>query len=856
MREDYSSLGDSWEHFPHDHAPSRTYRWGEDGLLGICDRECRICFALVLWNGRDPILKERLFGLANPQGNHGEDVKEAYFYLDSTPTHSFMRALYKYPQAEFPYGRLLDENRKRGLHDREFEIEETGVFDGDRYFDVFAEYAKASPNDVLIRVRAVNRGPERATLHLLPTLWFRNTWAWGRTGEGYWPKPALRRDGGRHIVADHSKLGRFRLHLEPRSPGVWPPLLFTENETNVARLYGKQVRKTFAKDGIQDYVLRGQKDAVNPAGTGTKAAAHHVLDLAPGEEAVVRLRLTAENEIKGPSFGEEFERTFEEREREADEFFESRIDSALGAEEKRIARQAYAGLLWNKQFYHYVVKDWVEGDPSQPQPPEERHRGRNTDWVHLSNRDVLSMPDKWEYPYYAAWDLAFHMLPFARVDPRFSKEQLVLLLREWFMHPSGQIPAYEFSFSDVNPPVHAWATWRVFKIGASGTERDRVFLSRVFQKLLINFTWWVNRKDPQGRHIFAGGFLGLDNIGLFDRSRPLPAGGCLDQADGTAWMAFYCATMLSMALELSKDNPATEDIASKFFEHFISICDAMNSLGGAGLWDEEDGFYYDKLLANGQVIPLRIRSMVGIIPLFAVEVLEQELLERLGGFKKRMDWFLENRQDLASHISYLDRGGDNLRLLAIPSRGRLERVLHYILDENEFLSPYGIRSLSKFHEKNPYVLRFEGGEYRVEYESGESHSRLFGGNSNWRGPVWFPVNYLLIEALERYYRFYGDTLLVECPTGSGNLMNLLQVAQEISRRLARLFLPDAEGGRPCHGGDPRFRADPHWKDLLLFHEYFDGDTGRGIGAKHQTGWTALVIRCLEDLATARRAKSP
>ena len=854
MREDYSALGDSWEHFPHDHAASRTYRWGEDGLLGICDRECRICFALALWNGRDPILKERLFGLANPQGNHGEDVKEAYFYLDSTPTHSFVRGLYKYPQAEFPYARLIDENRKRGLQDRELELEDTGIFDGGRYFDVFAEYAKASPNDVLIRVRVVNRGPERAAIHLLPTLWFRNTWAWGRTGEGYWPKSTLRRDGGRHIVADHSQLGRFRLHVEPRAPGAWPPLLFTENETNVARLYGKQVRKSFVKDAFHDYVVRGQKDAVNPAGTGTKAAVHHVLDLAPGEEAVVRLRLTAENEIKGPAFGEEFERTFSEREWEAEAFYHGRMDPGLTPEEKRIARQAYAGLLWNKQFYHYGVKDWLEGDPSQPPPPEERGRGRNTDWVHLSNRDVLSMPDKWEYPYYAAWDLAFHMLPFARVDTRFSKEQLVLLLREWYMHPSGQIPAYEFSFSDVNPPVHAWATWRAFKIGAAGKQRDRVFLSRVFQKLLINFTWWVNRKDPQGRHIFAGGFLGLDNIGLFDRSRPLPAGGCLDQADGTAWMAFYCATMLSMALELSKDNPATEDIASKFFEHFISICDAMNSLGGAGLWDEEDGFYYDKLLANGQVIPLRIRSMVGIIPLFAVEVLEQELLERLTGFKKRMDWFLENRQDLAAHISYLDRGGDNLRLLAIPSRGRLERVLHYILDENEFLSPYGIRSLSKFHEKNPYVLKFQGGEYRVEYEAGESHSRLFGGNSNWRGPVWFPVNYLLIEALERYYRFYGDTLLVECPTGSGKLMNLLQVAQEISRRLAHLFLPDAEGGRPCHGGDPRFRADPHWKDLLLFHEYFDGDTGRGIGAKHQTGWTALVIRCLEDLAAARRGK--
>ncbi len=855
VREDYSPDGTAWDYFPHDHARSRAYRWGEDGLLGITDRECRLCFALALWNGRDPILKERLFGLAGPEGNHGEDVKEVYFYLDSTPTHSYMKALYKYPQREYPYARLVEETRRRGRDDPELELADTGIFDDGRYFDVLAEYAKAAPNDILVRITVSNRGADAATLHLLPTLWFRNTWSWGRVGEGYWPKPSLRRDGDRQIVADHQSLGRFRAVVEPLAARPASPLLFTENETNGRRLFGGTKGSPFVKDSFHDFVIHGRKDAVNPAGSGTKAAAHYALDLPAGGEVTVRLRLTAEAEIEGPPFGEGFDEVFADRVREADAYYESRIPEGLTEEARRVVRQGHAGLLWSKQFYHYVVKDWLEGDPGQPPPPASRCRGRNADWTHLFNRDVISMPDKWEYPWYAAWDLAFHMLPFTRTDPHFAKEQLVLFLREWYMHPNGQMPAYEFNLFDVNPPVHAWASWRVFKITGARGERDRIFLSRVFQKLLINFTWWVNRKDFEGNHIFSGGFLGLDNIGVFDRSQPLPTGGHLEQADGTAWMAFYCATMLAMALELSKDNPATEDVASKFFEHFVAICDAMNSLGGTGLWDEEDGFYYDEIHVDGRMVPLKVRSMVGIIPLFAVEVLEQETIDGLKGFSRRMKWFLKNRSDLAAHISYMDRGSGTKRLLAIPSRGRLERVLRYVLDENEFLSPYGVRSLSRVHRERPFVFRANGQEYRVEYDPGESRAGLFGGNSNWRGPVWFPLNYLLIEALERYHHFYGDAFLIECPTGSGRLMNLDQVAQELSRRLASLFLRDGSGRRPCHGADPRLASDPNWRDLVLFHEYFHGDDGRGLGASHQTGWTSLVIRCFEDLARRRGAET-
>ncbi len=854
VREDYSKDGDSWAYLPHDHARSRTYRWGEDGLLGITDREARLCFALALWNGRDPILKERIYGLTGPEGNHGEDVKECYYYLDSTPTHSYLKGLYKYPQAEFPYERLLGENRRRGKRDPEFEITDTGVYDDNRYFDVGVEYAKADTDDILVRITVENRGPDAAELHLLPTLWFRNNWSWGRTGEGYGPKPRLALENGL-IATDHPTLGRMRLAAGPGPDGAAPEFLFTENESNASRLYGSPNPTPWVKDAFHERVVRGNRDAVNPALEGTKAAAWYALKLNAGATATIRLRLAAVAQNAAPDLGDEFEQAFARRIGEADAFYERHIPAGLDPGEAQVARQGYAGLLWSKQFYHYVVKEWLEGDPTQPAPPPSRSKGRNADWPHLYNRDVISMPDKWEYPWYAAWDLAFHMIPFARIDAAFAKEQLVLFLREWYMHPNGQLPAYEFGFGDVNPPVHAWACWRVYKMTGARGHRDRVFLSRVFQKLLINFTWWVNRKDIDGKHIFAGGFLGLDNIGIFDRSKPLPTGGHLEQADGTAWMAFFCATMLSMAMELARDNPATEDTASKFFEHFVAITEAMNSLGGTGLWDEEDGFYYDQLHVDGRHTPLKIRSMVGLVPLFTCEILEQETIDRLPGFSKRMNWFIENRPDVVGHISNskVTENGSVHRLLSIPTRDRLLRVLTCMLDEAEFLSPHGIRSLSKFHEDHPFVLAANGDHYGVGYIPGESDSGLFGGNSNWRGPIWLPMNYLIIEALERYHYFYGESLQVECPTGSGNRMPLNEVAREISRRLATLFLPDETGARPCHGGDRRYAEDPHWKDLLLFHEYFHGDSGRGLGASHQTGWTALVIRCLERMAAGRES---
>src|SRR6202162_4228349 len=857
VREDYSAGGTAWDYFPHDHARSRAYRWGEDGLLGISDREGRLCFSIALWNGRDPILKERLFGLTGSEGNHGEDVKESYFYLDSTPTHSYMKALYKYPQGQYPYGRLVEENRRRGKHEPEFELADTGVFDEDRYFDVFTEYAKTAPDDILVRITVANRGPAPARLDLLPTLWFRNTWSWGRTGEGYWGKPRIAVESGSVLVADHEALGRFRLFVQ--GGPVPPELLFTENQSNGALFFVAGGASPHVKDAFHEYVIAGRTGAVNPARTGTKAAALSRLDVPAGGSVVVRLRLCSDAETPSQPFGPEFEQVFETRMAEASLFYANRLPVELSEEERRVARQAYAGLLWSKQFFHFSVKDWLEGDPSQPPPPEGRRHGRNSGWAHLYNRDVISMPDKWEYPWYAAWDLAFHMVPFARIDPDFAKQQLILLVREWYMHPNGQIPAYEWAFRDVNPPVHAWAAWRTYKITGAKGKRDRVFLARVFQKLLINFTWWVNRKDPEGRNLFAGGFLGLDNIGVFDRSAELPTGGHLEQADGTAWMAFFCATMLSMALELASEDPAYEDVASKFFEHFVSIADAMNTLGGMGLWSEEDGFYYDQLHVAGHHIPLKVRSMVVLIPLFAVEILEEDVLEKLPGFRKRMQWFLDNRPDLARSISYMACSADagrSRRLLAIPSRERLERVLRYLLDEREFLSPHGIRALSRIYGERPYSFRVGNQEHSVGYDPGESTTGFFGGNSNWRGPVWFPVNYLLIEALQRYHHFYGDGLRVECPTGSGVWMNLAEVSHEIARRLASIFLPDAEGRRPCHGGDERFANDPHWRDLVLFHEYFHGDSGRGVGASHQTGWTALAVRCLEDLATQRRTAEP
>jgi hypothetical protein len=853
VREDYSADGDAWDYFPHDAARSRAYRWGEDGLLGICDRECRLCFALALWNGRDPILKERLFGLSGPQGNHGEDVKECYFYLDSTPTHSYMKALYKYPQAEFPYARLVEENGRRSRSDPELELIDTGIFDGGRYFDVTAEYAKAAPDDILIRLTVGNRGPEPARLHLLPTLWFRNTWSWGGTHEVGDGKPSLERapDGG--VLATHATLGRFRLVAAPGPSGAEPPWLFTENETNAERLFGSPDPAPYVKDAFHDYVVAGRAGAVNPQGVGTKAAAHYVLDLAAGAEVVVRLRLFPDAQPPAQPFGAGFGRTFGQRQREADRFYAARIPACLPDEERRVARQAYAGLLWTKQFYNYVVRVWLDGDPDQPPPPPERKAGRNADWGHLYNRDVISMPDKWEYPWYAAWDHAFHMLPFARLDPEFAKAQLILFQREWYMHPNGQVPAYEWALGDVNPPVHAWAAWRVYKMTGPRGNRDRLFLERTFQKLLLGFTWWVNRKDVAGKNLFSGGFLGLDNIGIFDRSQPLPNGGRLEQADGTAWVAYFCGTLLSMALELAVQDPAYEDVASKFFEHFVAIADAINTLGGSGLWDEQDGFYYDRMHVNGQVIPLRIRSMVGIIPLFAAEVLEDDHIANLPGFRKRMDWFLKYRQDLARHIAYMEHDCEEgtphgHRLLALPSQERLVRVLRYVLDENEFLSPYGVRSLSRFHREHPFVCRYGGSGQRVAYEPAESTTAMFGGNSNWRGPVWMPVNFLLIEALQRYHHFYGDGFTVECPTGSGRRLTLAEVAREIAARLVRLFLPNADGRRPYHGADARFAADPHWRDLVLFYEYFDGDNGRGLGASHQTGWTALAARLLEEFA--------
>jgi hypothetical protein len=736
----------------------------------------------------------------------------------------------------------------------ELEAADTGIFDGGRYFDVRVTYAKADTDDVLVKITVTNRGPEKATVHLLPQLWFRNTWSWGCKHEGCTRKPSLAQRGASGIEGEHPGLGSFRFDVSPASDGTTPRMLFTENETNAESLYDSPNPSPYVKDAFHRLVVSGEESAVNPEQQGTKVAAWYVLDVPAHGEVTVSCRLSSTAQAPARPFGPAFEKVFESRKKEADAFYAARISEAATPEERNVARQAYAGLIWSKQFYHYIVKDWLEGDANQPPPPESRKYGRNADWGHVYMRDILSMPDKWEYPWFAAWDLAFHMIPFAKIDPQFAKEQLVLLLREWYMHPNGQIPAYEFAFGDVNPPVHAWAAWRVYKRSAKRGERDRVFLSRVFQKLLINFTWWVNRKDAEGKHLFSGGFLGLDNIGVFDRSQPLPTGGHLEQADGTAWMAFYAATMLSMSLELSKDNAATEDVASKFFEHFIAIADAMNTLGGHGLWDEEDGFYYDQLHVNGRTIPLKIRSLVGVIPLFATEILDDERISRLPGFKKRLDWFLENRPDLARQISCAEVGGDRRRLLSIANKDRLVRVLRYVLDENEFLSPYGVRSVSRVHKDHPYEFRVNGDVYRVPYEPAESSSGLFGGNSNWRGPIWFPLNHLLIEALERYHHYYGDDLKVECPTGSGNFMDLGEVAQELSKRLARIFLTNEQGSRPCHGGDGLY-TDPNFKDLVLFYEYFHGDTGRGVGASHQTGWTALAASAVEEMARAREASS-
>jgi hypothetical protein len=847
VREDYSPHGTAWEYFPHDHARSRAYRWGEDGIGGISDRHQRICFALGLWNGRDPILKERLFGLTGNEGNHGEDVKEYYFYLDSTPTHSYMKFLYKYPQAAFPYAWLVEENRRRTKRDPEFELMDTGVFAENRYFDIFVEYAKAAPEDILIKITAWNRGPEEAPLDLLATLWFRNLWSWGRKHgrPRLWHAKDL--PGAAVIALEEEHYGARWLLAEGE-----PELLFTENETNVQRLYGLSNATPYVKDSFHDYVVHGARDVVNAAQSGTKCAAHYRERMAPGASVTWRLRLTDADpgREKDSPFGTDFETIVARRHGEADQFYAHRFPQAISPDAHNVMRQACGGLLWSKQFYHYDVRTWLEGDPIYP-APEERKNGRNHDWTHLFNADVLSMPDKWEYPWFAAWDLAFHTIALSLLDPDFAKQQLVLLLREWYMQPNGQLPAYEWAFGDVNPPVHAWAAWRVYKIEKRIHGRaDRSFLERVFHKLLLNFTWWVNRKDPDGMNVFQGGFLGLDNIGVFDRSQPLPMGGHLEQSDGTSWMGMYCLNMLAMALELAREDPAYEDVASKFFEHFVYIAHAINFHGtdGIALWDEADGYFYDAIhLPNGQQHYLKIRSMVGLIPLFAVETLEPETIARLPGFQRRMQWFLDNMPDFASRVDSSQSSPHGVRrLLSLVDQTQLVRILGYLLDPNEFFSPHGIRALSKYHAAHPYVLAINGSEHRVDYEPGESQTELFGGNSNWRGPVWFPMNFLMIESLQKFHHYYGDDFRVVCPAGSGKQLTLWEVAAEISRSLTHIFLRDAGGRRPVYGSLEKFQNDPWWRDLILFYEYFHGDLGIGLGASHQTGWTGLVAKLLEQ----------
>jgi Glycosyl hydrolase family 63 C-terminal domain len=846
VREDYSPHGTAWDYFTHDQARSRAYRWGEDGIAGISDNHQRLCFAIALWNGEDPILKERLFGLTGNEGNHGEDVKEYYFYLDNTPTHSYMKALYKYPHQAFPYNQLVAENGRRSRQAPEFELLDTGVFDENRYFDVFIEYAKQSAEDILIQIKIVNRGPEPKALHILPTLWFRNTWSWQVDAH----KPTLQVSQSENdisiIEAFHPTLGKRWLYCQGETE-----LLFTENETNTERLFGSPNTSAYVKDGFNDYIVQGQKEAINPNQVGTKSAASYPLTIASGETKTVRLRLSDLPHLSDP-LGQAFDTTFITRQQEADDFYRHVTPYPLSEDRQNVQRQAFAGMLWSKQFYNYSVEDWLKGDSAASSPPPQRKRGRNREWFHFYSDDILSMPDKWEYPWFAAWDLAFHCVPLAMIDPDFAKYQLDVLTREWFMHPNGQIPAYEWAFGDVNPPVHAWATWRIYKIEQKTYGRsDRQFLERVFQKLLLNFTWWVNRKDAEGNNVFQGGFLGLDNIGVFDRSAPLPTGGHIDQSDGTSWMGMYCLNMLAIALELAKTNPVYEDIATKFFEHFLYIADAMNHIGEgeASLWNAADGFYYDVLHLPERQIELKVRSMVGLIPLFAVETIDSESLQQLPSFKKRVEWFIQNRTDLTQNIACMETEGVcERRLLAIVYQDKLQRILQKLLDETEFLSPYGIRALSKIHDEHPYVFDVNGAQFQVNYEPAESSSGLFGGNSNWRGPVWFPVNFLLIESLQKFHHYFGDEFKVECPTGSGQMMTLWEVASELSQRLIQIFLKDAMRRRPLYGGADLFQRDPHWQDSILFYEYFHGDGGAGIGASHQTGWTGLVAKLIQQQA--------
>ncbi len=857
VREDYSPYGAAWDYFSHDQARSRSYRWGEDGILGISDNHQRLCFAIALWNGNDPILKERIFGLTGNQGNHGEDVKDYYFYLDSTPTHSYMKGLYKYPQARFPYEDLVDENQRRGRGRSEYELLDTGVFNEGRYYDVVVEYAKQSPEDILIQITVTNRGPDTQILHLLPTLWFRNSWSWGRDDRKPLIKLAATEAQYMAVEAQHPELGDRWFYCQS-SPSTQIPLLFTDNETNLQRLFRVENPAPYLKDGINDYIVMGNRSAVNPAQVGTKVSPHYQLTLPAGETQVVKLRLTDQDKLDDP-LGDEFDRIFHSRVQEADAFYAAITPGKLSDELRTIQRQAFAGLLWSKQYYQYEIKGWLDGDPGTPKPPASRQQGRNHQWLHLHADDVISMPDKWEYPWFAAWDLAFHCIPLAVVDPDFAKHQLDLMTREWYMHPNGQLPAYEWAFGDVNPPVHAWATWQVYKLEqkATGTG-DRRFLERVFQKLLLNFTWWVNRKDAEGKNIFEGGFLGLDNIGVFDRSAPLPTGGFIEQADGTSWMGMFCLNMLTISLELALENPVYEDMATKFFEHFLYIADAMNTMGnhGSSLWDEADGFFYDVLnLPNGSKIPLKVRSMVGLIPLFAIAILEPDVLERLPNFNRRLEWFIEHRPDLKHNVACMETMGQKARrLLALtyltPHRlvteDRFRRILTKLLDEKEFFGDYGIRALSRYHADHPYTFTVNGQDYRVNYEPAESSTGLFGGNSNWRGPVWFPVNYLLIAALQQFHHYTGDGFKVECPTGSGNWVTLKEAATMIADRLTRIFLPNDQGRRPVYGAIDTFQTDPHWRNLILFYEYFHGDNGVGIGANHQTGWTGLIAQLIQE----------
>ncbi|MEF8730710.1 MAG: glucosidase [Candidatus Accumulibacter meliphilus] len=840
VREDYSEGGDAWDSFPHDHARSRAYRWGEDGLAGLSDDKQQLNLSLALWNGKDPILKERLFGLTNGEGNHGEDVKELYYYLDATPSHSYLKFLYKYPQAEYPYARLREENRQRGMDKPEFELLDSGVFEQDRYFDVFVEYAKADTEDILMRITVHNRGDQAATLHLLPQLWFRNTWSWGYDAE----RPALSATELGSVSVRHDALGDYHWYAEGG-----PELLFCDNDTNVRHLYGMEAQGHF-KDAFHDYLIDGKVDAINPQQSGTKAAALYRLEIAGGGSAVLRLRLS--KGVSQDAFST-FDELMQTRIDEADTFYADLQANIVDPDLARIQRQALAGMIWSKQFFYYDVPEWLNGDPGGPKPPDARRHGRNSDWKHLNNADILSMPDKWEYPWYAAWDLAFQCLPLALVDPQFAKDQLLLLTREWYMHPNGQLPAYEWAFGDVNPPVHAWATWEVYRMDQlqNDGKGDRAFLERMFHKLMLNFTWWVNRKDADGRNVFQGGFLGLDNIGVFDRSAPLPTGGHINQSDGTAWMAMYSLNLMRIALELARENPVYQDIATKFFEHFLHIAAAMNNIGDGDyvLWNEEDQFFYDVLqLPNGRKMSLKVRSMVGLIPLFALEVLPQALLDEVPEFTRRMKWFLDYRPELHALVSHWEeKGVHGCHLVSLLRGHRMKALLRRMLDETEFLSDYGVRALSRVHADQPYEFGCTGERLEVGYWPAESLSNLFGGNSNWRGPIWFPVNYLLISSLRRFHDYYGDEFQVECPVGSGQNLSIRQVADELSRRLSRLFTRNNEGRRAVFGESEKHQHDPHFRDHLLFYEYFHGDSGRGVGASHQTGWSGLVANLIHEL---------